>query len=75
MPEEGIQVSDGVWARSPDNRPEGTFRGVYFEELVSPTVEGGRWSISREDTGVDASDLSFWLDADALYLIEPRDHG
>ncbi|KIM26193.1 hypothetical protein M408DRAFT_330752 [Serendipita vermifera MAFF 305830] len=69
------EILDGVWGRSPDNRPEGTFRGIHFEELVSPTTEGGRWTLDRKDTGVDASDLSFWLDADALYLIEPLDLG
>lgn len=68
------QILDGVWGRSPDNRPEGTFRGVIFEELVPPTVEGERWTVNG-NTGVDATDLSFWLDADALYLIEPRDNG
>ncbi|KIM26194.1 hypothetical protein M408DRAFT_197279 [Serendipita vermifera MAFF 305830] len=69
------EILDGIWGRSPDNRPEGPFRGTHFEELLPPTTKGGRWSLDRADTGVDASDLSFWLDADALYLVERRDNG
>lgn len=31
------EILEGVWGCSPDNRPEGTFRGIHFEELLPPT--------------------------------------
>ena len=70
------EISDGVWARSPDQR-EGnkTFRGLVFEELLDPQTEGGRWSLSQKNTGIDIKDFSFWLDEDALFLVESLGDG
>lgn len=70
------EMSDGIWGRTPDNREERTpFRGVYFEELAPPDQSQDIWSVRIEDTGVDASDFSFWLNAEALFLVEPRNQG
>lgn len=49
-----------------------TFRSLKFEEMSPPNTTGGRWELSRDDLGFDVTDLAFWLDADALFLIEKR---
>ncbi|KIM26197.1 hypothetical protein M408DRAFT_197298 [Serendipita vermifera MAFF 305830] len=65
------ELSDGVWGRSPDQRDEDTtFRSLHFQELLPPNTPGGIWSVIHGDLGVDTQDISFWLDEDALFLVE-----
>lgn len=64
-----LELSDGVWGLAP-LAEDGTFKKIRFEELVPPDTPGGRWTFSTNDLGIDCCDFSFWLDADALFVIE-----
>jgi hypothetical protein len=44
-----------------------------FQELAPPGSLKDRWSLDRDHMGIDAHDFSFWLDADAMFLVERRD--
>jgi len=46
-----------------------------FHELAPPSSMEGRWSHQRDDIGLDVTDFSFWLEADAVFLLERRDNG
>jgi hypothetical protein len=43
-----------------------------FQELSPPWSPKGSWSLDRDNMGIDARDFSFWLDADAIFLVEWR---
>ncbi|KIM26195.1 hypothetical protein M408DRAFT_197287 [Serendipita vermifera MAFF 305830] len=70
------ELSDGVWGRSPDKREEGSsFRSIHFRELLPPDTPDGIWSVDHDDLGVNTRDVSFWLDGDALCLVESTSQG
>lgn len=71
---ERIEISDGVWAHAPDFKGN-TFRNIYFEELLPPYFQDGRWTFSTGDLGFDAHDFSFWLEGDALFVVESVGNG
>jgi hypothetical protein len=70
-----IQISAGTFGYSKDPSDNTSFRKLAFEELIPPESEGGRWSFTIGNLGIDAQEFSYSLDADALLLIESCDDG
>ena len=70
-----VQISAGTFGYSEDPSDNTGFRKLKFEELISPESEGGRWNFKIENLGMEAQEFSYWLDADALLLIESCDDG
>ncbi|KIM25668.1 hypothetical protein M408DRAFT_331028 [Serendipita vermifera MAFF 305830] len=70
-----FEVADGIWGFSDHDGEEPTFRRLRMEELVSPEYEGGRWELTRDDLGLNATDFAYWLGMDALILMESRENG
>ena len=69
------KVADGIWGFSEHEGDNPMFRKLRMEELVSPEYEGGRWELTRDDLGLDATDFAYWLGMDALILMESRQGG
>ena len=70
-----VQISAGTFGYSEDPSENTSFRKLKFEELISPESDGGRWSFRIENLGMEVQEFSYWLDADALLLIESCDDG
>lgn len=68
-------MADGVWGFTEHVGDNPTFRKLRMEELVSPEYEGGRWELTREDLGLEATDFAYWLGMDALILMEMLEEG
>lgn len=55
-------------------REDGRFRGIHYEELISPEAPGQRWLLEWHDLGIDVTDFSFCVAEDAQILMEMRDN-
>lgn len=49
---------------------EGRFRGIHYEELISPEAPGQRWELEWHDLGMNVTDFSFCVAEDAQILME-----
>lgn len=47
-----------------------TFRGVHYEELISPDDYKERWTLDIHDLDINATDFSFFAGEDAQILME-----
>jgi hypothetical protein len=71
----GIQISAGIFSYSEDPSENTSFQKLKFEEMISPDSEGGRWEFKTGNLGFEVQEFSYWLDVDALLLIESRNEG
>jgi hypothetical protein len=55
-------------------RENGRFRGIHYEELISPEAPGQRWQLEWHDLGIDVTDFSFCVAEDTQILMEMRDN-
>ncbi|CAG8763642.1 5599_t:CDS:1, partial [Acaulospora colombiana] len=61
-------------AETINKKRRGLYRGVRYQENVSPQVKPNRWVKEWQDLGMDIIDFSFWTHANLQILIEPLEN-
>jgi hypothetical protein len=64
------QLCDGIWATGTQLKEHGYFKGLSFQEMVSPDAPNGVWKRKCDDLGIEGGDFSFWAEKDLLILTE-----